>query len=38
MQKLGLLLFLLAALAFVVSTNIWLRRRAEAGGDDEREE
>ena len=29
MDKLWLVLFLLAALAFVVTTNIWLRRRAE---------
>ena len=29
-MKGGLLLVLLAALAFVVATNLWLRRRAEA--------
>ena len=29
MEKIWLVLFLLGALAFVVITNLWLRRRAE---------
>jgi hypothetical protein len=34
MDKIWLVLFLLAALAFVVTTNVWLRRRAEKEGDE----
>jgi hypothetical protein len=34
-MRIGLLLLLLAALAFVIVTNVWLRRRAEAEQDEE---
>jgi hypothetical protein len=33
-MKGGLLLVLVVALVFVVTTNIWLRRRAEAERDE----
>lgn len=32
MEKIWLVLFLLGALAFVVATNVWLRRRADREG------
>jgi hypothetical protein len=38
MHKVWLGLFLLAALAFVITTNIWLRRRAEKEGGEEPDE
>jgi hypothetical protein len=37
-MKAWLLLLLLGALAFVVSTNVWLRRRAESERRDEPED